>query len=187
MHANSYRRMKHFVDHYVAPRASASDMPPHVLDFGSSEPNGNYRPLFAGMNVRYTGTDFAPGPNVDLVLKDVHEWGEIGDSAVDVIVSGQFLEHCQFPWNVMSEVARTLKTGGLACFVVPSRGPIHKAGEETVADAFRFLPDGMLALAEWARLTVIELHWDANEWGDVTVVMRKDPPDSPYRQHATGP
>ena len=69
-----------------------------VLDLGSQDINGSYRPLFAVPPWKYVGVDLAAGPNVDVVLADPYDWREIDPESADVIVAGQTFEHTEFFW-----------------------------------------------------------------------------------------
>jgi hypothetical protein len=78
----------------------------------------------------------------------------------------------------MLEVSRVLKRGALCCIIVPSGGPEHRFP----VDCWRFYPDGLKALARYARLDVLDVatHWDAsgyhdgsNDWKDSIMVTRK--------------
>ena len=69
-----------------------------VLDFGSHDVNGSYRPLFSSDSWNYTGLDLTSGPNVDLVTNDPYEWTELEDEKFDLVI----------------------------CVIAPSSGPEHK-------------------------------------------------------------
>ncbi len=45
------------------------DQPLTIVDLGSCDYNGNYRPIFAQPPWRYLGVDLSAGKNVDLVLR----------------------------------------------------------------------------------------------------------------------
>jgi SAM-dependent methyltransferase len=164
--------MERFRDHYLRDLASA---PLSILDFGSANIYGCYRPLFAQPNWRYTGVDLALGPNVDLVLKQPYHWREIPTHSVDVFISGQVLEHVACFWISLLEISRVLKPGGLCCIVVPSAGPEHRYP----LDCWRFYPDGMKSLANFARLHALEIYtqWqgigDEEPWNDSVLVAQK--------------
>src|SRR5438105_5014048 len=129
--------------------------PVRVLDVGSMSmgTDGSFREIFRFPGASYLGLDAAPGPNVDLVPQDPYCWRELPDESFDVIISGQALEHVEFPWLIVEQIQRKLKVRGLACLLVPSRGPEHRFP----VDCYRYYPDGMRALAKWAGLTVLEV------------------------------
>ena len=112
MHANGMNLMVDFVkEHDVAGKV--------VVDMGSYDVNGNYRSLFTG---EYTGADITPGPNVD-VLVDSPEWKELRN--IDVVISGQTLEHVADIPKFINDIFSILAPGGLLCLIAPSAGPAH--------------------------------------------------------------
>lgn len=168
-------KMRSFVDRYLAGRRDESLL---VADLGSQDINGSYRDLFDADAWRYVGLDMAPGNNVDTVFRTPYQWRELASDTIDVLVSGQAFEHIRYTWITMLEVARVLKPGGLCCIVVPSSGPEHRYPE----DCWRFYPDGMRALADFARLQILAVELqgidsgcndDSDQWRDCMLVCRK--------------
>jgi len=134
-----------------------------VLDFGGADVNGSYRPLFA--DCHYTSLDYE-GADINVTGRD---W-PIADGAFDAVISGQALEHDEFFWVTMQNVARVLRPGGHAILIVPSAGPIHRYP----VDCYRFYPDSMAALAQWAQLELLQVATDDScQWRDVAGVFRK--------------
>ncbi len=119
MHSESYREMTRLVRTYMQ-----KDHKYRILDVGSYDVNGTYRPLFEHPNWRYEGADLQPGPNVDLVIADPYAW-PLPDDSFDVIISGQVFEHIEFFWLTWKEMARLIRPGGFIFLIVPSRGPEH--------------------------------------------------------------
>jgi len=152
MHASSFQRMSDFAKSILW---QLDGRPVRVLDVGSANINGDYRALFSAPNVEYVGLDVAHGRNVDVVPKDSYDWHELEDDSFDVVISGQALEHIEFPWLTMRQIARKLKPGGVACLIAPSRGPEHRHP----VDCYRYYPDGLAALAKWAGLEVVERNY----------------------------
>ena len=139
-----------------------------VLDVGSCDVNGTYRSLFEDHN--YVGMDVAAGKNVDIVVKDHYNWREIADASFDVVISGQCLEHVEFPWLTVKEAARVLRPGGTFLLIVPSAGPVHRYP----VDCYRYYPDGLRALAKWAELTTVHCGFgEKSQWNDVYLVAQK--------------
>jgi SAM-dependent methyltransferase len=140
-----------------------------ILDLGSYDVNGSYRPLFQCPDWKYEGADLQPGPNVDIVLADPYSWS-FRDNSFNVIISGQAFEHFEFFWLTWKEMARVLKPGGFIFLIVPSCGPEHKFP----VDCWRFYADGMRALGKLCRLEVLEAvtRWE-NPWGDTIGVFQK--------------
>lgn len=171
MHLSSYQHMARLVEHYLS-----TDHSLRVLDIGSYDVNGSYRPLFEAPHWEYVGMDLTPGPNVDLILASPYRWPLPSHSA-DVIVSGQAFEHIEFFWLTWLEVVRVLKPGGLVFLIAPSRGPEHRYP----IDCWRFYPDGFRALANYGALQLLEVNtdWqphndpDSAPWGDTVGVFRK--------------
>ena len=74
MHPSSFDKMTSFRRDYLEARRAE---PLVILDLGSQDINGCYRPLFALPPWKYVGVDLAAGPNVDVVLSDPYDWREI--------------------------------------------------------------------------------------------------------------
>jgi len=174
MHTSSYQNMRRFVDKYMQSYRSRKT---RILDVGSQDINGSYKPLFDNRNWEYQGLDICQGENVDIVVKDIYNWKEVRSNSYDVVISGQALEHIEFFWLTMCEIARVLKNEGLCCIIAPSSGPEHRYPK----DCWRFFPDGLEALAGYAMLEVIEVYtcWEPmrdgeeNVWKDTVLVCRK--------------
>ncbi len=175
MHRSSIEKMILFRDRYLAPMAGRRLS---IFDLGSQDVNGSYRDILAREKWNYTGVDMASGKNVDVVLSDPYSWRSIASSSVDVVVSGQAFEHIRYFWITMAEIARVLRPGGFVCIIAPSSGPEHRYP----VDCWRFYPDGMRAMADFAGLEVIEAvtFWDdkgysdgSDWWHDSVLVARK--------------
>jgi len=171
MHNSSYEHMADLVARYLP-----ADGPLRVLDIGSYDVNGSYRPLFTRPNWHYSGVDLAPGPNVDMVLTSPYRLPVPSDN-IDLIVSGQAFEHVEYFWLAWLEMTRVLKPGGWIFLIAPSRGPEHRCP----VDCWRFYPDGYRALAKFAALDLTEVSTDwephkdvgSAQWGDTVGVFRK--------------
>ena len=151
MHKSSILRMKWFVDHYTS-KISKSQV--KVLDVGSYDVNGSYKPLFAEEKYLYTGLDMEDGSNVDLVLENPYDWDAIATDSFDVVISGQAIEHIEFFWITMSEMTRVLKKDGLLCLIAPNGFREHRYP----VDCYRFFTDGMVALARYVSLEPLHAH-----------------------------
>ena len=114
---------------------------PTVLDVGSYDVNGTYRPLVEGLGWQYTGLDLQPGPNVDIVASNPDRY-PIADGAYDVVISGSTMEHVARPWRWVPELVRILRPGGLLCIVTHWQFPEHRYP----MDYWRFMADGMRLL-----------------------------------------
>ena len=172
MHESSYAKMAAFVDEYLGSHESAEL---EILDFGSQEldnqPGSSYQPLFARPSWRYRGLDLVAGRNVDIVLSDPFVWDAVADDSVDVVVSGQVLEHVDYFWMTAFEIGRVLRPGGLAALIAPSTGPEHRYP----LDCWRFYRDGFTSLARYVGFETLDVYtdWDRGLWADSMLVMRK--------------
>jgi SAM-dependent methyltransferase len=128
-----------------------------VLDFGSgTSPNQTltHRNLLADYDVDYTGTDVREGNNIDVVMEKPYKI-PLKSRSVDIVLSGQVFEHIPFFWASLLEIARVMKPRAYFFMTVPSRGHVH-----TDYDCWRVYPDGLRAMAAWARLNLIETFTD---------------------------
>ncbi len=121
---------------------------------GSATASGQtrtYRQLIKNKKWHYTGIDIFAGENVDVVLKDGYKF-PFEANTFDFIISGQTIEHIEYPWVWFVEMVRVLKKGGLCCIIAPAMCGEHRHP----IDCYRYYPDGMRALAKWSGLEVIE-------------------------------
>jgi SAM-dependent methyltransferase len=176
MHQGSYDKMAAFCRDYLG---SMRSKPLRIVDLGSCDYNGSYRPLFNQSPWNYVGADLQPGENVDVVLRDPYHWREFESESVDVVVSGQTFEHTEFFWETILEIARILKPQGLCCIIAPATGPEHRFP----LDCWRIYTDGFRALARYAGLEVLysRTQWDeppqydseSNKWHESILIARK--------------
>jgi hypothetical protein len=137
-----------------------------VLDVGSLDINGNYREFFP--DCEYVGLDIQDGNNVDIVV-DPWDWGDIGE--FDMIISGQCLEHSQYPWKTARLMLDHCVEDGWLAITAPSRQARHNYP----SDYFRFFETGLESLFE-GQITVVEsggtlgLHQD-----DAWILARNQP------------
>lgn len=139
MHQSSYDIVHDFVDDYV----KCGDV---VLEIGSCDVNGSHRGLFN--HCKYIGLDIEDGPNVDVVVNNPHHWIEIDKSSIDVVICASVIEHTEYPWKVFQEIQRVLKPNGCFCIIAPAIWEEHRFP----IDCYRFYPDGMKVLCEYACL-----------------------------------
>lgn len=118
------------------------------------------------------------GTNVDIILQYPYNWKTIKPNQYEYVISGQMMEHVEFPWLTFLEIARVLKRGGICCVIAPSGGPMHNYP----LDCYRYYPDGIAALARYAHLEVLEVftNYDANlypywdpDWRDTVLIAQK--------------
>jgi SAM-dependent methyltransferase len=129
--------MKYFVDKYLDKNKKTD-----VLDVGSYDVSGTYKPLFLNSGWSYLGLDIVEGPNVDIVSKSAYDFGL--EKKFDVVVSGNCLEHVEAPWKWIHEVYKATKKGGLICIITPFSLGEHRYP----VDCWRILPDGYRYLLE---------------------------------------
>lgn len=174
MHKSSFMIMKWFSEKYMK-----SEKLYKILDIGSQDINGSYKPIFENGNWEYLGSDVVSGKNVDIVLEEAYHWKNIKSKTFDCVVCGQMLEHDEFFWLTMLEIKRIMKHGGLCCIIAPSSGPEHRYP----VDCYRYYPDGLRAAARYAGLEVLEafaqwnesIYPDMNsEWRDCILVCRRN-------------
>lgn len=175
MHKTSYDNMNKFVDKYLN---NLTQQKLTIIDLGSQDVNGSYKPLFDNPNWNYIGLDITQGNNVDIVVKDIYNWKEFDSNSVDVLVSGQALEHIEYFWKTFKEIFRVLRHGGIFCIIAPSSGPEH----HFPVDCWRFFPDGLRAVSKYAGLEVLEVYncWndpnfseEENLWKDTVLIGKK--------------
>jgi SAM-dependent methyltransferase len=189
VHASSLENMRKYHDRYVVPATAALESV-SVLDVGGADVNGGYRQVFTDPRYEYRTVDIEPGEGVDIVLDDPYVL-PIEDSTVDVVLSGQMLEHCEFFWLTFAEMVRVLKPSGIIVLIAPSAGPIHRFP----VDCYRFYPDAYRALAKWTGCHVVELfHDERGPWNDLVGIFSRTPMAAapppqprPYAPHARPP
>jgi hypothetical protein len=134
--------MSYFAETYLDKNKSLS-----IIDIGSYDINGAYKPIFNKPNWEYTGMDIVPGSNVDIVgFENIKK-------QYDVLISGQCMEHVRRPWEWLKNNMNYVVPGGFICIIVPYSQDEHKCP----LDTYRYLPDGMRDLFEYAGIEVIEI------------------------------
>lgn len=165
MHENSQRLMAWFCATYLTSMERLSVLDVGAKDYDEGSPgNGTYKKHFMGAG-QYVGADIEPGANVDHVMPDEFTILFL-DGAFDVVISGQTLEHARYPNQLVKEMARVLRSGGLMCLIAPFKADEHKYPR----DCWRILPDGMRVLMGDAGLEVKDAHI---EWVDTIAVGYK--------------
>lgn len=152
MHLNSLDLMRRLFEAY-APVGNGRTL----YDVGSYDVNGNYCSIVKRFGWHYMGLDIMSGANVDIVIAAVGDGQSQGlrlrDLApVDLIISGQCIEHVIFPWDFVAEIAQALLPNGFLFLIAPFMWEQHRHP----IDCWRFLPDGMRALAAYAQLDMID-------------------------------
>lgn len=168
MHMSSIENMEKCYQKYV--RGTSLDAQPvvRVLYIGGADVNGSYRDVFSGTQFLYFGCDLLPNDGVSIVLEDPYKI-PLDDRSMDIVVSGQMLEHCEFFWLSFAEMMRVLKTDGYLFLIAPSAGKIHRYP----VDCYRFYPDGYRALAKYANCDLVDVWLDERgPWKDLVGVFQ---------------
>lgn len=131
MHPEAYSEMARLLFRYLGDA-------PNVLDVGSLDVNGTYRPLVEGRGWAYTGLDLVAGKNVDVVAAEPYRYPFV-DSSFDIVISGSTAEHVAMPWLWIPELARLLRPGGMLAVITHHRFALHRYPQ----DYWRFMPDGL--------------------------------------------
>ena len=132
MHKESYELMNEMLGH-----VSGGDSL-NVLDVGSYNVNGTFRPLVENRGWRYTGMDTIAGPNVDVVTVNPFLF-PFDDGTFDVVISGSTMEHVMAIWEWLPELVRVLRPGGFLAIHTHWKFPEHRYP----VDCWRIMPDGM--------------------------------------------
>lgn len=117
-----------------------------LLDVGSFNVNGTFRPLVEGQSWQYTGLDVTAGPNVDVVADDPFSF-PFPNNHFDVVISGSTMEHVTAFWRWIPELVRVLKPGGFLAIHTHWQFPEHRYP----VDCWRVMPDGMRFLFDETR------------------------------------
>jgi hypothetical protein len=144
MHDASMRLMKMFRDEYLKDMKGCTilDIGSRVVDSGLQK---SYKDLL-GEDFKYTGMDVEPGENVDIVGFD-----NLKGKVFDVVVSGQTMEHVNHPWDWLKSLKPYYSK--YLCIIAP-----HKIHEHRYPiDTYRYLPDGMRDLFNYAKINVVEI------------------------------
>lgn len=183
MHASSMENMRHCVERYVdASFIARRPGPCRVLDVGGADVNGSYRDLF-DHHFAYEAADIEERPGVSLTLDDPYHIPR-PDGSIDLVLSGQMLEHCEYFWLQFREMMRVLHQDGYLFLVAPSSGPIHRFP----VDCYRFHPDAYQALARDAGCHLVEVrHDERGPWRDLVGVFRHEPLEHPPSPPRTPP
>ncbi|MEX0875729.1 MAG: methyltransferase domain-containing protein [Actinomycetota bacterium] len=155
-------------ERFVAGSALEAKDVVQVLDVGGADVNGTYRTIFNSPNMAYRAADLVAGNGVDIVLDDAYHL-PLADGSIDIVISGQMLEHCEFFWLAFGEMVRVLRPEGYIFLIAPSTGPIHRFP----VDCYRFNPDSFDALARYAGCSLVDSWRDERgPWRNLVGVFR---------------
>lgn len=135
--------MKYFKISYLTDMKGCS-----VIDIGAKQVSFDqptYREIFEP-DYNYTGMDIVSGENVDIV-------GYEGiTKTYDVLISGQTMEHIKRPWTWVMFLTRYFKR--YICVIAPND---FAKEHRHPYDTYRFFPDGMRDLFEYAEIKELEI------------------------------
>ena len=153
MHRDSYLEMQRI----LYQRAGVANL----LDVGSFNVNGSYRPIAASMAWQYTGVDILPGNNVDVVSDDPYRF-PFDDGQFDIVISGSVMEHVEAIWLWIPELARLIRPGGMLAIITHTHWKYHAHP----VDCWRIMPDGMRFLFDETK--VLE-NYEINMYNDTDI------------------
>jgi SAM-dependent methyltransferase len=102
----------------------------------------SYKNLFKDNFLNYYVVDIEAGHNVTHVMPGMYIL-PFESNSIDLVVSGQTLEHVKNPFKMIDEMKRVLKVGSYMIIIAPSAGRRHDA-----VDCWRFMDDSFKAIAE---------------------------------------
>jgi len=108
MHASSLENMNRCIATYLLPNLSSNISKIKVIDIGGADVDGSYADFFQSSQFEYQGVDLEPSAGVSVVLDDPYKL-PFETESVDLVISGQMLEHCEFFWLTFAEMNRVLK------------------------------------------------------------------------------
>jgi len=145
-----------------------------IVDIGGRDGDPNltrsYTPIWSDKAENYYVVDIRGGYNVTHLMKSEYEI-PFDDCSVDLLVSGQTLEHVRNPFRMIAEMKRILKIGSIMIIIAPSAGPRHDK-----LDCWRFMDDGFRAIADEVGLHVLA------DWVDTTPYIPGSP-NADWRDH----
>jgi SAM-dependent methyltransferase len=142
MHGNTRKLFKKYAKEYFRPNMRVLEVGPGVPPSPIQRIVGDASILWetAGIDdtypVTYIGTEYSFPVDSDLA---------------DIVIATNVMEHVRKPWVWIKELARICKPGGYVITINPVSWPFH----EHPIDCWRAYPEGMKALYEEGRLTVI--------------------------------
>ena len=122
-----------------------------VVDVGCG--NRPYEPLFERVARSYVGIDLYPGEGIDLIGSA--EALPVDAASFDVAICSQVLEHADDPQQVVAELSRVLRPGGIALASTHGTYRFHASPN----DYWRWTHEGLRRLFEehgmWSRIEVL--------------------------------
>lgn len=130
-----------------------------ILEIGPSGVPSVYQKVVNNPTLQWDTLDlYNAHPGITYVSQNEYQY-PISDSAYDIIVCGQVMEHVKMIWAWLKELKRLVKEGGKIILINPISWPYH----EFPVDCWRIFPEGMRALAEYNDLEVIHSEFESLE------------------------
>jgi len=134
-----------------------------VMDVGAARGWNGYAAQLSAKGCDYWYSDLSNrGRQKKITWIDAYRM-DCGDNRFDAVVTGQTLEHVRWIWVWMKELARVTRPGG----IVASVSPITWAEHRYPVDCWRVMPDGGVALLEWAGLELVTSKRVRHEGGQI--------------------
>lgn len=171
MHPEAY----HFLESTLTPDIVDGA---RICEIGSYDVNGSPRAL-CGSAAEYVGVDRRKGKGVDVVNTDDSFDGE---SAFDIVICAETLEHARDPAAVIAVAHRSLKAGGLLVVTAagPDRVPHSCDGEPTIPvdESYTAITRELLTelLDGWDEITIRYGKSHQRPHGDIYATARKAAP-----------
>jgi SAM-dependent methyltransferase len=112
-------------------------------------PNRSYQEIFKDVYKYYYVADINKGPGVTHIMPEQYKL-PFADNSIDLVVSGQTLEHVRNPFKMIAEIKRIIKPNRYMIIIAPSTGPNHDD-----VDCWRYMRDSFKAIAEECKIKVI--------------------------------
>ena len=109
---------------------------PVIFDIGSKDAKAEYAWGAPPPGARVICVDIEHRPGVSLVA-DAHDLGAVRDETADCVVTVSTLEHVRHPDQVMREIGRILKPGGIVYVNVPFVFPYHSDPDDYYRFSYR--------------------------------------------------
>lgn len=146
MHPSSKENMRKVRDKYLS-HIGKNDI---ILDVGGRGRKGDRSYGFLFPDSTYYIADIVNGIGVTHLMPGPYTL-PLDNNSIDLIVSGQMLEHCSNPFKSVAEMKRVLKPGSFIVLIAPSSGPRHDK-----QDCWRFMDDAWKAIAEDVGLISVD-------------------------------
>lgn len=142
---------------WKAVQACAPKFSGHLLDVGCGRKPYRQFLLDKKYITQYTGLDIETAIVYDDDVKPDYTWDGLnmpfGDNSFNTLMATEVLEHCPDPMQVINEMKRVLKPGGLLFFTVPFLWNLH----EVPHDEYRYTPFALKRIFKECGMEEIEL------------------------------